>query len=103
ELYPKDFYIYPTFSPFLAKKIIKEIFSFSNPKEEVLFLSNQIKYSEFMLLLKQFFPKLEGVQKKENLVREALRFKKRFLVEINLKNALSETFQWLAQFPPKIS
>lgn len=104
DLSPDEIY-FPTYSPEIAKQIAKTLFSFGT-REGMLFYSHRIKDSELLGFFRKFIPGLNSQKengKSERLVkREFFRVEKRFVVETQISESYSQTFEWFTKNPPEI-
>ncbi len=96
----QQFY-FPTFSPHLAKEIVKTMFSFGE-REGIFYYSEKISENELISHFKQYNLSFTVNYTKIKTNREFFNVKKYFVIPTNLKSSYKQTFEWLSSHEPEI-
>lgn len=92
---------FPTFSPLLAKEIVKTLFSFGE-REGVFYYSEKISESELVSRFKEYNLSFTVNHTKTKTNREFFNVKKYFVIATNQKSSYKQTFDWLISHKPEI-
>jgi hypothetical protein len=95
---PENFDYFPVFTPEATKEIVKLLFSFGPPANEVVIYSERLSPQELYLRLTKRIPNKEFtlVNRKEALVNDNFYLIK---TERRLESSLNEVFQWFSKNP----